>query len=105
MVTGADSAKRIAENAMPGWEAIEVRPTEDAVGSVEAAQPDRFGVSLVQLKAKYKLSATDAAGAPDENPAQSDTHLVRLRSKNPADAAVGEKVVVVSSGKVIGVQG
>jgi hypothetical protein len=105
----APSVKQIVEKAMPGWRLQEDGGMLDAA-KAEAAPPDQVGKSAAELKRKYlrktrsasKDIAEDAAGNHAER-----LRFARVVEKNPKDAAVGAKTVLVDpvSGKVRAAQG
>jgi len=109
------SPSRVAEDAMPGWEAVGVTPAQDAIQ--DRTKPRFAGRSLAYIRQKLADRGSPAAkkhsfaGSQDMvvglSAATQDTHLVRMRNKQAkgSDATLGEKVAVVSGGKVIGVQG
>lgn len=103
-----DAIQKIAEDSMPGWKAVEVKPLGD---SIKSADSDFAGVSLEQLRTKFGADLITGGSNSRQPRALSsdapvpDTHLVRMRSTNNSDNALGDKVAVVSQGRVVGIQG
>jgi hypothetical protein len=106
-----DQARRIAEEAMPGWRALapdEEQPVNDAPASEQA---EAHGVDMGTLKERYlSRRATDAPAAPaaGANPnaaADDDAQFVTMTPRRNQDAPTLTRKVIVSRGRVVAVQG
>jgi hypothetical protein len=107
----APSMKKIVESAMPGWQLQEDANTALDAAKADAAPPDQVGKSDAELKRKY-LKSRAPGGKATTTPAQAEATEGKLKfgrvvEKQPKDAAVGSKTVLVDpvSGKVKAVQG
>jgi hypothetical protein len=106
----APDMKKIVESAMPGWRLQkDDAPTALDAAKAAAAPPDQVGKSDAELKRKYLKSrapAADAAASHSE-PSEGKLRFGRVVEKQPKDAAVGAKTVLVDpvSGKVKAAQG
>jgi hypothetical protein len=98
-------ARTIAEDANPGWRAVAPEEEHPLSDSQAHAQAEITGLDMEALKDRYlgnSLSiATDAVANQ-----QPDAYLVTLKRDQPAaDSPTNTRTVVVSGGKVVGVQG
>ena len=98
---------------MPGWKAVRSRARSQAGHSQRQGVPAIDSVGLIKKRfgfvspkgTKAKASAKKKATRKSAGKSSSGTTLVRMKSKRAADSCLGEQVVVVSRGKVIGFQG
>jgi hypothetical protein len=102
------SPMQIAEDAMPGWKAIEeveFASVKDATEKMQEMSPDMTGVDLDALRRKFGApSGARQPTTPESAAGKGETRLVRMRSKDGQDP-VGEKIAVVSGDRLVGVQG
>ena len=100
--------KQIAEEAMPGWKAVEELPGVDALVEHHI---DQAGVDLDRLKRKY---FGEAAGGRDSSvgaaarrgPSDAEqSDLVIMERVDGRDDSGGRKTVVVQGDKIVGQQG
>lgn len=102
------NAKHVAEEAMPGWKAVEEQAGVDALAEHHV---DAAGVDLDRLKRKY---FGEAAGARDSTlgaaarrgPTEAEqSELVIMERTDGRDASGGRKTVIVHGEKIVGTQG
>ncbi|WP_150131269.1 hypothetical protein [Sphingobium yanoikuyae] len=92
-----ESPETIAEKALPGWTAAGVVP------HISNSGKDGSTPSIKTLKAKYGASPATGGLAPASS-SEGNAEVVLMNP--PADMeAVGQKLVVVRSGKAVIVQG
>jgi len=102
------NAKQVAEEAMPGWKAVEEQVSFDALADHHV---DSAGVDLDRLKRKYfgeSAAARDSTlgAAARRGPNDADqSELVIMEPADGRDASVGRKTVVVHGEKIVGTQG
>ncbi len=95
-------ASKAAELAMPGWKAVTTQRADTAKAFV-AVRVDSHGVDVAKLRAKYfgsKASAIDSARR-----VAADGEIVTLESSSTSKSGPKKLRVLVSGGKVTGVQG
>ena len=102
------NAKQVAEEAMPGWKAVE---EQFAVDALTEHHVDAAGVDLERLKKKYfgdpaagRDSTRGAAARRGPNDAD-QSELVIMERTDGRDASGGRKTVVVHGEKIVGTQG
>lgn len=94
-----EQAELVAIAAMPGWK---IAPDPHDTGRVK---PLTFGPpcrDLEEMKAKY--FSEKPASPPKRNDEEKDTHFIPMTPKSYSGPNL-IKMVLVSNGKVIGVQG
>lgn len=102
------NAKQVAEEAMPGWKAVEEPAAFDALVEHHI---DSAGVDLDRLKRKYfgdTAAARDSTlgAAARRGPGDADrSELVIMERADGRDASGGRKTVVVHGEKIVGTQG
>ena len=91
----------LAETAMPGWKAVSSAGQMDRPRPVEA---DSQGIDIVKLRAKYfgAMARTAVADAAEQ---VSDGQIVKVESTKTQSGGPKQLRVLVSNGKVTGIQG
>ena len=89
----------LIKSAMPGWSLGETK--SEAATDVARPAADFQGKDMVDVVQKYSLVSADSAG---EHTGE-DAALVQVKPKGHEDAPVGSKTIVVSNGRIVGVQG
>jgi len=93
----------LAEAAMPGWKAVRSAAGSDRARTV--VEVDARGVDVAKLRAKY-FGKTKTAGAVADAASQiSDGEIVKVESTRQTGTGPKQLHVLVSNGKVTGVQG
>ncbi len=107
------SPSKIAEQAMPGWRAVEDQPSTRFT-SGPPPQIDRVAPDMDVLRRKY-LGTSSCPAATTEAP-QSGSEEVKTEDRGPlyfvvleprsgSENRMGHKVAVVSGNRVVAVQG
>ena len=101
------SATQVAEEGMPGWRAVEEMEGPAALDAIgRTFEPPEFkGADFATIQRKFGAKSDSAAkSSVRSSVTKGETKLVRMKSKRNQDHG-GEKIAVVSRGKLIGVQG
>lgn len=102
------NAKQVAEEAMPGWKAVEPEAEVDALAEHHV---DAAGVDLDRLKRKYfgdtaAVRDSTLGAAARRGPGEAEqSELVIMERADGRDASGGRKTVVVHGEKIVGTQG
>jgi hypothetical protein len=97
----AKSPREVAKQALPGWKVVRARKNTPVATGVDVRAP-----SLSALRKAYGMKSSSKVpdGLAAASTGTGETEYVVMEP--PAgETAVGQKVVVVSNGKAIAVQG
>lgn len=95
-----ETPRQIAKRVLPGWKVVKTSKAPKAVGPADVSTP-----SLTALRKAYGLErAKIKEGFASASAEDADTEFVVMEPPSDNDH-VGRKVVVVSKGKAVAVQG
>lgn len=95
-----DTPRQIASRLLPGWKVVRTRKTEQKAAPADAQTP-----GLETLRSAYGIEGAKVTeGFASASSSDSDTEFV-IMEPPAGQESVGRKVVVVSNGKAVAVQG
>ncbi len=104
MPTTEDEARKIALDAMPGWEVVHVKSETGKAENTETPESDAVGADLDELRANYAPEASEARRRA--RAAGEDVYFVTLKpTKAAADHPIKTRKVLVTGKKLVGFQG
>ena len=97
----AKNPRDVAKQALPGWKVVRAKKDAGAAGAADVRAP-----SLSALRKAYGMKSSSKVpdGLAAASSGTGDTEYVVMEPP-ASEASVGRKVVVVSNGKAIAVQG
>jgi len=93
--------EQAAERAKPKWRAVKSSGSASEGGGADTAA--MCSPELKDLQKKYLGDSKSADSLPKDTGA--DLDIVQMEEKNPSDARVGRKAVIMDGNKIIGEQG
>jgi hypothetical protein len=95
-----DTPRQIASRLLPGWKVVRTKKTPRGAAAADSQTP-----GLETLRAAYGLKAAKVTeGLASASSSDSDTEFV-IMEPPAGQESVGRKVVVISNGKAVAVQG